>query len=417
MGRRPGGWVNPDNGPPLHERPGLRAALVVFGGLICQMGLGYNYVFGAVAPDIITDFGWTKAEFSGARAPQLWVMALASPLVGFFVVRFGARAVLVTSTVLLGGSFLLLSGMGALWQLYAILCVQALSVTGLGDITVGQLVSRWFGRHRGLALGIVYTGSNLGGALLVRSAGLAASPGAWRDIFQAMGGVALLVMLPVAFFAVREPRGLEGAVAGPAEADAGDRDLSLPQALRTRSFWVLAVALATFFFYFVAILDHLVLHLTELGWSAGDARTHLSNAILIGIVSKIGFGWIADRLAARTATLLDYGLLAVSSFFLLFPANGATTWIFVVLFGFSAAARDVVYPLVIVHCFGVRAMAQIYGVLMLALPAGALGAWFAASVSDASGGYAAAFLTFAILNVLAFAALLFVRDEREIYST
>lgn len=404
--------MSPTAGPGAADPPGYRALLVVFGGLVCQMGLGYNYVFGALAPDVIADFGWTKAQFSGARAPQLWIMALASPLIGFLVVRFGSRAVLVTSTVLLGGAFLLLSEMTALWQLYAILCVQALSVTGLGDITVGQMVSRWFGRHRGLALGIVYTGSNLGGALLVRSTTLIAAPGAWRDVFQAMGGSALLFLLPVAFFAIREPRGLEGAIADPAEADAGKRDLALREAMATRSFWILAFVMFTFFFYFVAILDHLVLHLTEQGFSRGDAQALLSNAILLGMASKIGFGWIADRLPARTAALLDFGLLAASSLLLVMPTHPALVWAFVILFGFAAAARDVVYPIILVHCFGVRSMAEIYGMLMLALPAGALGAWYAAAVSDGTGGYEIAFLTFAFLNIVAFAVLVFVRDER-----
>ncbi len=409
--------MSPSPRPFPGERPGSGALLVVFGGFVCQMGLGYNYIFGALAPDVIADFGWTKAEFSGARAPQLWVMALASPLIGLLVVRLGARAVLVCSTVLLGVSFLLLSGMSALWQLYAVLCVQALSVTGLGDIAVGQMVSRWFGRNRGLALGVVYTGSNFGGALLVRSTGLLAEPGAWRDMFQAMGGAALLFMLPVAFFTIREPRGLEGAVTKPAEADVGVHDLQLAEAVRTRSFWILGAALFTFFLYFVAILDHLVLHLTEQGYSGGDAQAHLSNAILLGMASKIGFGWIADRLAPRTATLLDFSLLAASSLFLVLPVQPLVIWIFVVLFGFAAAARDVVYPLVLVYCFGVRAMAEIYGALMLALPAGALGAWYAASVSDGTDGYGAAFITFAILNVMTVAALSFVRDERAGYST
>ncbi len=388
---------------------GSRAFLAVLGGLVCQMGLGYNYVFGALAPGVLADLGWSKAEFAGARAPQLWIMALASPLVGFLVLRLGARAVLLSSTALLGGAFLLLGRMDAVWQLYAILSLQALSVTGLGDITVGQLVSRWFGRHRGLALGIVYTGSNLGGAILVRSADFASGPEGWRSVFEAMGAAAFGLMLPVAFFAVREPRtradhGLP--------SEASSEGLELRDALRTRSFWILAFALFVFFFYFVAILDHLVLFLGEQGWTGADARAYLSNAILLGMVSKVGFGWIADRVAPATAARLDFGLLAASSLLLLLPPTTALVWAFVILFGFSTAARDVVYPVILSHCFGVRALAPIYGMLMLALPAGALGSWFAATMSDRLGGYEVAFLTFALGNLLSLGALAFVRNER-----
>jgi sugar phosphate permease len=399
------------------------------GGLLCQMGLGYNYVFGALAPDVIATFDWTKAQFAAARVPQLWVMALASPAIGWAAVRFGPRAVLVGATSLLGGSFLALGRLEELWQLYALLAIEALAVTGLGDITVGQLISRWFDRHRGLALGLVYTGSNLGGALVVRAVGLISGPEGWREVFGVLGGLSLCVLLPVAYFVVREPPSAvfrqsapgrirddapesEGRIGEGGVGETEPDGLTLKEALATRSFWILAVALAVFFFYFVALLDHLVLFLTEQGWSAGSARSHLSNAILLGMFSKIAFGFIADRVTPLTATLLDFALLSVSSLLLLAPPSGLTIGAFVVVFGFSTAARDVVYPIIISHCFGVRSMAQIYGGLMLALPAGAFGVWFAAALSDRFGGYGGAFLTFAVLNLVTLLGLFFLRDER-----
>jgi len=88
-------------------------------------------------------------------------------------------------------------------------------------------------------------------------------------------------------------------------------------------------------------------------------------------------------------------------------------WAFVILFGFSSAARDVVYPLIIGECFGVRYLAAIYGALMFAiLPAGILGPIFAASVYDHLGSYWPAFATFAGCNFLAVLTLTLVRDER-----
>ena len=58
-----------------------RVAWVILGCLVCQMGLGYGYTFGPLAPDIIAEFGWTRTMYSAARAPQLFVIALASPLI------------------------------------------------------------------------------------------------------------------------------------------------------------------------------------------------------------------------------------------------------------------------------------------------------------------------------------------------
>ncbi len=397
-----------------------RVFWVVLGCLVCQLGLGFGYVFGPLAPDILGEFGWSRTAYSGARAPQLFVIALASPLIGFLVVRFGTRQVLVAGAVCLALAYLLLSQMQTLWQLYALIVLQGLAVAGLGDITVGQAVSRWVSRHRGLALGLVYIGSNLGGALLTRGAPAIADAASWREAFLVMGIAALVVILPFAAFAVREPRpgeveplGYEAA--GPSSARASDLDLR--RALRTRSFWILLAVLFTFFFYFLGMLEHLVLALTDSGMERAEAAAHFSNAIALGIASKIGYGWVADRMTPRTAIIVDYGILALSSLVLLLLPHDLFIWLFVLTYGVATAARDVVYPLIITACFGIRYMAQIYGAVMLALaPGGALGPIFAAAVHDRTGSYDLAFTSFALLNLLAVAALFLLRDERSRYT-
>jgi MFS family permease len=380
---------------------------VVLGCLVCQMGLGFGYVFGPLAPDILAELGWTRAIYSSARAPQLFVIALASPLVGAMTIRFGARRVLSGAALLLGIAFCLLSGLESLWQLTALVMMIGLAITGLGDITVGQVVSQWVARGRGLALGIVYTGSNLGGFLLTRIAGAVADASSWRAAFLGMGVAGLLVLLPVAYGVVREPRtpasGAPGVgadrAADPERASATVADMNLAMALRTRSFWILAFSLFTFFFYFIALLEHLVLFLTDEGLPRDVAVAYFSNAIALGLVSKVGLGLMADRIPHKAALLVDYGVLALSSGVLLWLPHPTLLPLFIAVFGFSYAARDVVYPLMVTHCYGLRFMAPIYGI-------------FAAAIHDHFGSYAIAFRTFAVLNAVAVAALFFVRNER-----
>jgi MFS family permease len=390
-----------------------RAAWVVLGGLICQMGLGFGYVFGPLAPFILEDLDWTRSMYSAARAPQLFVLALASPLVGVVAVRFGARPILVAATAIIGIGFLLFSQMSELWHLYTVVMVVGLALTGVGDITVGQLVTRWVAKGRGLALGIVYTGSNLGGFLLVPLAVQIAQESSWRSALFAMGLGALLIMLPVALFVVREaPPPSPEATASTVDAPHAMPSLNLQQALRTRSFWILAFCLFTFFFYFLGMLEHLVLFLTDEGMSRVDAGGHFARAVGLGMVSKIALGLVADHIPQRNAILIDYGLLALSSLLLLWLPAPHLVWVFVLTYGFATAARDVVYPLIVSDCFGPRYMAEIYGGLMLALiPGGTLGPIFAASVHDRFGSYDAAFATFIGLNVCAFLLLMLLRPE------
>jgi MFS family permease len=392
-----------------------RALWVLLGCLVCQMGLGFGYAFAPIAPDLLAEFGWTRAALASARAPQVWVIALASPAVGLLTARYGARAVLASSASILAAAFAGVAAMQAWWQFALLWGVVGLGVAGLGDIAVGSVVTRWVVRGRGLALGIVYTGSNLGGFAATRAVAAVADQTSWRVAMLCLAGAAIGILLPAALFAVRE-RGAgvsEPAAAGGHPGLAPDRELDVRSALRTRSFWAIAISLTSFWIYLLAILEHLVLFLVDHGMPRDAAAGHLSNAIFLGIFSKVAFGALADRLSPRVAVLLDFGLLAASSALLLLLPDPTLVWLFVAIFGFSYAARDVVTPLIVAHCFGVRHLAQIYGVLMLSfLPGGTFGPIFAGWVHDRTGSYDAAFATFAALNLLSFAALALVRVER-----
>jgi MFS family permease len=380
------------------------------------MGLGFGYADGTLAGKILEELGWSRAELSAGRAPQLWVIALASPLVGAATARFGARAVLTVSAFLLAVGYAGIASMHSFWQFVLFWSVVGLGVAGLGDIAVGGVVTQWVARRRGLALGMAYTGSNIGGALATRAAAAVAETAGWRAALWQVCGIGGLLLLPFALFAVRDRPG--GPVAElddePAHAAlARPDDMTLREALRTRSFWILFATLLSFWLYFLALLGHLVLFLTDGGVPLGEASAHLSNAVLLGIVSKLGFGWIADRIGPKPSLLLDYGLLTVSALLLLLLPDATLVWAFITSFGFATAARDVVTPLIITHCFGVRHLAEIYGVLMLTLlPGGTLGPIFAGAVHDATGSYTAAFVSFAALNALAWLGLTQVRDER-----
>ncbi|MFP6641665.1 MAG: MFS transporter [Myxococcota bacterium] len=402
----------------LREELGGRTLLVMLGCLLAQMGLSFGYVFPALAQDILADTGWTRSEFAFARLPQIAAMAAASPFIGSLVFRFGGRKVLAGSVALLGVVFLwLFPRTESLTFYYLFMMATGIGLAGLGDITVGQVVSEWVNRSRGLLLGIVYAGSNLGGLLLVPWMVRISAESDWRNALGIMGLGALLVMLPSVIFLVRDRKRSTPAPENPATPLTprveSDQDIPLRTALRTRSFWILAFSLFTFFFYFLAMLEHMVLHLTDIGMERGEAVARYALAIGLGIGSKIGLGLVADRINDRYSILIDCGVLAFSSILLLLTPGSLTLWVFVISFGFSYAARDVVYPLIVTYCFGLRYMAPIYGALMVSLFFGAAGPLFAAWVHDHYGSYDLAFGTFAVLNGACLVALFFLRDERQ----
>ena len=392
-----------------------RARWVVFGCFICQLALGYGYVFGPLLADITADLDLTRSAYGSARVATTVAMALASPVVGWLVVRVGARPVLVAAVPLIVVTYVGLSRASSLTDLYVGYALLGLLTAGLGDVTIGAVVSQWVVRGRGLALGIVYTGSNLAAVVFVQVATWLAVQQSWRTALLTIGLGGAALILPFAAGVVRDWRPGDPKPA-PAPTPRGVLAADGPHmtsrdALRTRSFWVLFVALFSFFFYALAILDLLVVFLTDAGIDRQTATAYFSFAILMGLLSKVMMGLFADRMAARVAFILAFGLLALSSLILLALPAPVVLPVFAVVFGFSYAARDVVYPLMIAECFGVRNLAPIYGNLMTVLLPASVGPAFAHWCFDRFGSYEIAFEVFVGMNALVFTSLFLLRRE------
>jgi sugar phosphate permease len=397
-----------------------RARWVLLGCLVCQMGLGFSYVFTTFLKPIVAELGWTRTAFSAAGGPLLLSMALASPLIGNLTDRFGPRRVLALSTLLLAAALASFGAMQSLAHFYATSLLFGCALTGLGDIPVGALAARWFARGRGLVLGFIYVGSNIGGSLVPIAATAIAARASWRTALLVLAVSALALILPFALFAVREPRADEqpqepegsGEEMSQAAATPRPPSLDLKAAVRTRTFWILAAALFVFYFYYLGVINHLIAFLSDRGFSDPAAARRFGGAVAIGIVGKLAIGALADRIPTKAAMLANFALVALASLLLLFVGEPGVLLAFLIVHGFAVAAENVLLPLIVADSFGVAHMAQIYGALMFALlPGGALGPIFAARMYDTLGSYQVAFATFAVLNLASLLLLCLVRRE------
>ncbi len=389
---------------------GILPWVVLLSCLVCQMGLGLGgYVFAVFLKPIVTEMGWSRTAFAAAGGPLLLAMAAASPLVGVLTERLGARLVFAGGITLVALALLGLSQMTALWQFALLGLLLGAGVTGLGDVPAGAVVSRWFpSRRRGLALGLVYTGSNIGGAIVPLVAAAVAGAASWRTslVVLAVGG--WLLILPVALAGVRDA----APTASPDAKTPAAGGMTLDEARRTPSFWILAGVLFAFYFYYIGVNQHLVAFLSDAGFTDAQAARRFSAAVAVGIAGKIGIGLVADRLDAHRAAGITFGLLTAGSFLLLAVERvPAALPVFLAVHGFTVAAENVLLPLLVASCFGVRHLARIYGALMVALlPGGIAGPTVAGWVYDVSGSYRAAFALFAALNLAALIALARLRD-------
>jgi MFS family permease len=393
------------------------AGPVLLGCLVAQMGLGCVYFFGVTLRYIVKDFDWSVTAFAASTFPLLAGYAIGSPVVGTLTDRLGGRRVMAGASVLLAATFVGIARMETLAEFYALSLAMGIALVGVGDIPVAAVTARWVARGRGLALGFVYTGSNLGGTAVPLVAAAIATRSSWRDALVVIAGLVVATILPVVLWTVREPPAGFTPETDPGEDEAvdptGGEGLDLAAAVRTRSFWILFASLVLFYFYYLGVNHHLANHLAEIGYSDGKAAASFAGAAFVGVAGKLAIGGLADRIAHKRALLLNFGVMAGASLLLLGVGNPALLPVFLVAHGFTVAAENVLLPLIVADCFGVRHLAQIYGVLMIALfPGGTLGPVFAGRVFDRLGSYQSAFAVFVVLNLLTVAMLLAVRDER-----
>ena len=406
----------PDPGPRDLRGP---AARVTFACMAAQMAMGAVYLRGPLAPDMLAEFGWSRGDFMFAATPQTAVTALCSPVAGFLTQRYGARPVVTFGVLWLALLFWGFSEMRTLWHFFGLSIGVGVLVASVGDVAVGAVVSKWVARGRGIALGIVYSGSNLGGFLAATfGAGVLAERLGWRHAYLFYGLGLAAVLLPVVSTSVREPpagyRPPSFSREGSTQAeDSPDFGIPLREALRTRSFWLLWFALFLFYVYFISVTAHLPLYLTDLGLSRPAVASHYGLMVGVGVAAKLGFGLVADRFPPKAAALGCFAVVAAAGFTL--PALGAAPGLvlpFVLGHGIATMAQNVVYPLIVAHCFGTRYMAEIYGVIMLALfPGGVAGPVFAGYVHDWTDSYQEVFWLYALGTLAALGLLAAVRRE------
>lgn len=394
------------------------AARVVFGAMAAQMTMGAIYARGPLTPSMVEELGWARGDLMLAASPQTWMTALASPVAGYLTARYGARPVVLFGTLWVTVVFFGLSHVQTLWQMFAVSIGVGILVASVGDVAVGTVVSRWVAKGRGLALGIVYSGSNSGGFIGSTAAGVLLVALGWREACLWIGLATTVLLFPLVYLTVREPPRGYTLPSSRDEADSGtpstEVGIPLRSALRTREFWLLWIALFLFYVYFIGVNAHLTLYLTDLGMSRVDVALNYGLMVGIGVFAKIAIGLLSDRFDAKISLLVCF-VFVITAAGLLLGLAGAPQLavVFVSVHGLATMAQNVVYPTIIAWCFGTKHMAEIYGVTMLALlPGGVIGPVALGYMHDALGSYDLAFQILLASTLVSFAMLTMLRPLR-----
>ena len=228
-------------------RPSWRDWLVVGACLGCQVGMGAGgYIFPVFLTPVSDELGWSRTQYALANPIMSTTVALAAPLVGWAADRRGPRLVLALGSLLMSAALLAAGRMRTPTDFYLVALAVGVAVACLGDLPTGAAVTARFRARRGLALGMVFIGSNIGGALVPLVGIWLAAGASWRTAFTGIGA-ALLLTLPLALSVGRPP----AAAADAAPAERSGWRVAVGQ----RDFWLLFWVLFAFYGLFYGLTE------------------------------------------------------------------------------------------------------------------------------------------------------------------
>ncbi|HEX5998241.1 MAG TPA: MFS transporter [Hyphomicrobiaceae bacterium] len=380
--------------------------MVIFaaGFLILFVGGGARFAIGLTLKPMVAELGWLRGEVGIAVAAYMVVSAVATYLAGRLADRSSPNLLLNTGVVIGGVGIGLMYLVGQPWHalvLYGLVFAVGSGMASL--IPVGVMVTRAFPNRTGFANSAVISGMCLGQLVMIAALAMLLSQIGWRDVFLWLG-IAHLALVPFLLLAL--PRG--GGHKGVAAKHSG---LSVREAARTRSFWLLLAVYAICGFDDFLVATHVVAFAQDRGVDGLLAGNLLAFMGLTGLIGLLATGLVSDRagpawtsalsFAARVAVFgliaVDQSTLSIAVFALVFGATFMVTAPMTVLF-----VRD--------H-FGMKHLGALTGLItMVHQVFGGIGAWGGALIFDAAGSYDAAFILMLVVSALALVLTLLLRQ-------
>jgi len=372
----------------------------LFVALFLVFGSGYNTT-SLFFPQLLKHFGWTATRTASLTSALALSAGLSGPLIGVLLDRLEARIVMMVGITMTAAAFFLASRADSFSVMMAAYLILGIGISAATLLPASLIVANWFGARRGLAMGLTFAGTSLGGAVMTQIGNFAMIDlGGWRAAYVTLAVPMMLIAMPLVLFQVRTrpPEATKQDFHASTDALPG---LELAQALRSRSFWMISAAQFLFACSAAGAGLHLIHHIIGLGYSQTAAARAMGLVFVCASLGKLGMGVFSDRVSARVALAINFIGAALGISLIFGAANVAMLSLFVLVFGLTLGAPLVLIPLLAADSMGLKRFGSIGGIAGVFNTLGAaLGPFGAGVIFDLFGNYTAAFDAFIVMNVL-----------------
>lgn len=316
---------------------------------------------------MIADLGINRSSISTAYLVGTLTGALIVPRIGQLIDRHGVRRVTLVIGALFGGVLLAMSLVGG----YIGLLLGFMGIRSLGQGALGlaatTAAARWFERRRGRALGIVSAIGTIGISMVPVLTEWIITRNDWRTAWFVMGILVWVLVIPVAWFGIRDDPSELGQVpdGGKPRTDGPDWrwGLTRGEAIREPYFWVLASGVAMSGMLFTAVAFHQIALLGEKGLTSAEAAANFIPQTVAGLVATLVVGHLIDRIDIRWVVLVSMALHTIALVWLLFVTPGLSAIAYGILLGAAGSSIRIAEAAALPAYFGVLHLGSIRGIV------------------------------------------------------
>jgi sugar phosphate permease len=306
------------------------------------------------------EYGWSRTVVtSGNALGKLLVGPLFGFIAGWLIDKYGPRRLMMAGVLMMATALIGLSFSNSLGLFYTFYIFNALGYVCGGPLPCQVLISRWFGKNRGKAMGIAYLGIGTGGALVpLIAAGLEKNYG-WHNSLAALGVLVIILAFPMVYF-------LKGSSTKVSHSGINEEATPIISILKNRNFYLVAFGSMCAIGVVGGINLHLKLYLRDLNFTQSEAAHVISLVLLSSLAGRLLMGWLADLIRRKYVMILIYMIVASAIPLLLIPDFTGRLYIFAVIFGIGLGGDYMIIPLMAGDLFGVRALGRTMGIILVA---------------------------------------------------
>lgn len=369
---------------------------VIMGACVAIMfvvwGLG-NHPLGLYTVPVTEAFGFPRSLFAVIFSIINLFTAFGSLFFGPAVQKLGLKRLMLIGSGLCVAAYLLFYFAGSLAMFYCGAALFGLSLAFTTNNPVSVLVNNWFTKGKGMALGIVFAASGIGGTVCDIAVGQLLNRFGFRTALG-ISGVIIAAVLAVAMVLVRPRPPQEKAPSDAAPQAVQLTGVSFERARKTASFWLMAATELLWGLSIIPIVATMPAFLSDKGIDPlFISGVIMSSLFAVSALSKIMMGVVNDKLGPMVMLLILGGSGAAATLMLVLLSGPGGMVASALLMGVAFACMTVPLPLLTIRIFGNKAYAALLGVFSATLTlAGAAGTPLSSMVFDLTGSYLPAFL-------------------------